>query len=540
MEFAVSLRHPLMLALVLVFASSPLASCGPNDFTSPPAYPPGSVQRSRAALVNGQLDPGHPAVGRFTQTVGACTATLIAPDRVLTAAHCVKGSKQTFEVGGGVYDVAEAINHPGWKGSAPNFDIAVLKLATPVTNVTPMPLASEPPHPGEPIIIVGFGLTGVGTGDSGVKRMANTNVKLVKKQVFWIGDGSGSGPTVCYGDSGGPTLVFRDGVEQLLGVHSTTQGGEFECKGMGHDMRVDVFKEWVETLQVTPAGYGAPCAADAHCTTGLCAPNPIYACVKRCDQGCGADQCVKLSYPGFTQDPICYPGTGGSRGFGQPCDAFGECNGGFCIAVDGFGGVCTRYCDKDPCPNSFECRKYTFGKICEPDASWKPPEGRADLGATCAENRDCKSYLCLPVGTVRSCSQSCDKADPASCPTGFDCATLGGRDYCLKSAAPPEKAALGESCSDDESCKTGLLCREHAVGDKRCSSTCSALQPCVVANMSCQTVGSERLCLPAEDAGGGGGGCRVAGPKSGSKSGSSAPLRLLALLALLALCWRRR
>lgn len=506
----------LTLALAIT-----LAACGAAD--QPPQT--GATERP---IVNGQLHSGHPAVGHLLSGSSLCTATLIGPTKVLTAAHCVRPN-QTFEVGGGVYDVAEAINHPGWKGAAPAFDIAVLKLATPVTNVTPMPLASEPPHPGEPIVIVGFGLTGVDTGDSGVKRIANTNVKFVSRQVFWIGDGSGSGPTTCFGDSGGPTFVFRDGVEQVLGVHSTTQGGDFACKGMGHDMRVDVFKSWVETLTVTPGGYGAPCAADADCTTGLCAPNPIDACVKRCEADCGSDQCVQLQYPGFTQDPICYPGTGGSKQFGAPCDLYGECAGGYCMAVEGFGGVCTRDCDTDPCPANFECKTYTFGKVCEPDASWTPPQGRADLGESCVENRDCKSYLCLPVGTTRSCSQICDKGDPQSCPAGFDCATLAGSDYCVPGAAPPTKAGLGEACSADDGCEDGLLCRDHGEGDMRCTVTCSTLSPCAQPDTSCQTVGSEQLCLPSGGAGGGGG-CAVADDRAPSALG----LVLLALLALLA------
>lgn len=84
----------------------------------------------------------------------SCTGTLIAPDLVVTAAHCVGGTRH-FVAG---WDrgsfaahrvAAQALVHPGYPGSAGEaqlrHDVAVLQLEAPIPAraVTPLPLADE-------------------------------------------------------------------------------------------------------------------------------------------------------------------------------------------------------------------------------------------------------------------------------------------------------------------------------------------------------------------------------------------------------------
>lgn len=101
------------------------------------------------------------AVGRVNQagfkTKGSCSGTLIRPDVVLTAGHCtnrdrVSDSQKVFVAGWrrGEYlaarKVRENLRHPAYGVSGrhdPRFDVGLLVLDSPITEVDPLPLASD-------------------------------------------------------------------------------------------------------------------------------------------------------------------------------------------------------------------------------------------------------------------------------------------------------------------------------------------------------------------------------------------------------------
>jgi protease YdgD len=99
-----------------------------------------------------------PAVGRVNSSgfrlQGMCTGTLIAPDVVLTAAHCAPPLKGLAEnrmfVAGwdgetyiGARRIIGARRHPQYKPGAhrPDYDVGLLFLADPIEGVEPMRLA---------------------------------------------------------------------------------------------------------------------------------------------------------------------------------------------------------------------------------------------------------------------------------------------------------------------------------------------------------------------------------------------------------------
>lgn len=112
-----------------------------------------------------QSVPGWEAVGRLN--IGGrsmCTASLIAPDLVLTAAHCMYDIRHgrainprsiTFEAGlngrsaKAARKVVKAVVHPGYRhGQTALYqtgtDLAVLRLSSPIGAVRPLLLASAP------------------------------------------------------------------------------------------------------------------------------------------------------------------------------------------------------------------------------------------------------------------------------------------------------------------------------------------------------------------------------------------------------------
>jgi secreted trypsin-like serine protease len=139
-----------------------------------------SKAKARAAVVGGEAAPA----GRYPWMVAlsrGCGGTLIAPDRVLTAGHCVEdlrvadlrlfvGARNrrpgTYRYDGIAVRAVDVATHPGYRsleGGGPNADVAVLKLERPITEVPPVRLATPAQAAyfdgGSPATVVGWGVT---------------------------------------------------------------------------------------------------------------------------------------------------------------------------------------------------------------------------------------------------------------------------------------------------------------------------------------------------------------------------------------------
>jgi secreted trypsin-like serine protease len=218
-----------------------------------------------AAIVYGTPDTQnrHPNVAAFVvdvegQLTIGCTGTLIAPDVVLTAAHCVFAERMavTFDA---VLEEDLANNELHWGtavaherfaccGANDTFDIAVLLLDDPIVGITPASLPTENQlglMSARELKTAVFETAGYGAvrdvrqgawqalyGDVHRRWATQTANSLQKSWLHLsMNQATGDGGT-CYGDSGGPHFLGET-------VVSITVTGDRWCKALDRTYRVD-------------------------------------------------------------------------------------------------------------------------------------------------------------------------------------------------------------------------------------------------------------------------------------------------------------
>ncbi|MEZ4318920.1 MAG: serine protease [Myxococcota bacterium] len=206
-----------------------------------------------------------------------CTGTLLAPDVVVTAAHCsvglnithvITGSTNVAQSGTWIPVVAEHV-HPTYSDNGGS-DIAVFELGfdspDPAITIASGCMANQAIHDGAPAAIVGFGAISY-DGNTGTTRMheafstirdADCSEDYVEGQYTTCDPGlrpgkelfaGGYGIDACFGDSGGP-LYVGDAYGQwyLAGVTSRGSNDAYgnPCGGGGVWVRPDAHLSWIE------------------------------------------------------------------------------------------------------------------------------------------------------------------------------------------------------------------------------------------------------------------------------------------------------
>ena len=197
-----------------------------------------------------------------------CSGTLVAPNVVVTAAHCLDGCATHAMIGadvtrpedGQVIEVKKPVVHPKYRTRKPKSDLAVLILAEDA-QAKPRELATaEMVAAAQSVRLAGFGNTDVySVGGYGIRRLvdvpmasrdpkygADARTEFVAGAPFLDRDS-------CNGDSGGPAYVRADGKWYLAGATSRATASAFRpCGDGGIYTELAAYDDWIRSV---PGGH---------------------------------------------------------------------------------------------------------------------------------------------------------------------------------------------------------------------------------------------------------------------------------------------
>jgi secreted trypsin-like serine protease len=269
---------------VLGGAISSAAAYGFSDVNATQTMADAEETSSRVANDESRIYGGSEAdVSKYSWTVGLrpspegrtfCGGTLVAPQYVVTVAHCIRDEMRYVAIGaqasegiegGERIKIAEVWVHPKHNDLTTDYEVAVLRLEK-SSNATTLPLAAADGSQNKPdtmAVVRGWGLTET---KQKAATLLEVNVKIITNALCsrsykgitsrMLCAGVGGGKDSCKGDSGGPLVANG----ALVGIVSW--GGECGA-GPGVYVRVTSVLDFINSKIAGGGEAPAPAASQS-------------------------------------------------------------------------------------------------------------------------------------------------------------------------------------------------------------------------------------------------------------------------------------